>query len=266
MKGGVSPQMLNDFRMAWRSMVTGWQNAHKIPIFEAEKIDWVSMQNSNEEMQFTQWIEFLTLIVCSVYKMDPSELGFRFRQQRQLFGETGQKERTKFSKDKGLKPILKVIQKSIDKYIVSELNPNYEFVFTGIDVEDEATRLEADAKKLANGMVAMQDKFREYTGREFDPEKDIILNSVYLQQRMQQMYGGQGMNQQVNKEYGEEEVGMPNPREQEEGEKGMKSGEAFVNQLEEGLTKGKSVDPITDELIRYIHRELMNNNNTENEE
>lgn len=263
MKGGVSPQMLNDFRMAWRSMVTGWQNAHKIPIFEAEKIDWVSMQNSNEEMQFTQWIEFLTLVVCSVYKMDPSELGFRFRQQRQLFGESGQKERTQFSKDKGLKPILKIIQKSIDKYIVSELNPNYEFVFTGIDVEDEATRLEADAKKLANGMVAMQDKFREYTGREFDPEKDIILNSVYLQQRMQQMYGGQGMNQQVNKEFGEDEMGLPqqfkpSPEEEE------KSVEGYVQQLEAGLTKGKSVDPITDMLVRYINQELMNHN-TEDE-
>ena len=236
-QGGVNPQMLNDFRMAWRSMVTGWQNAHKVPIFEADKINWVSMQQTNKEMEFTQWMEFLILITCSVYKLDPSEMGFRFRQQQQLFGEGPQKERTEHSKNKGLKPILKMIQKNVDKFIVSELNPNYEFVFTGIDVQDE---LDNDIKKLQNGMVAMQDKFKEYSGRELDPEKDVILNPIYMQQKMQQQYGGQGMNAQVNQEMGGEEVGARNPFEE----------------FQEGLQKGKSSDPFTQMLVDYINKEL----------
>lgn len=239
-KGGVDPRMLSDFRMAWRSMVTGWQNAHKVPMFEADKIDWVDMQNSNKEMEFSQWMEFLTLVACSVFKIDPTELGFKFRQQTTLLGEGGQKQRTDHSKDKGLKPLLKVIQKNIDKFLVSELNSNYEFVFTGIDTEDETVKLDNDVKKLANGMKSMQDAFREYSGREFDETKDIILSSVYQQAKMQQSYGGQQANQMVNEMNGGEDVGAQNP----------------FNEFEEDMKKGKSSDPITQTLIDYINTEM----------
>jgi hypothetical protein len=239
-KGGVDPRMLNDFRMAWRSMVTGWQNAHKVPIFEADKIDWVSMQNTNKEMEFAKWMEFLTLITCSVYKVDPSELGFKFGQQSTLFGEQGQKQRLDHSKDKGLKPLLKVIQKNIDKFIVSELDSNYEFWFTGIDIEDETIKLDNDIKKLSNGMASMRDKFKEYSGREFDEEKDIILNSVYLQQKMQQQYGGAGMNSQVDQEMGGQDIGQQNPFDDFAGD----------------TMKGHSSDPILNETLKYIQTQF----------
>lgn len=236
MKGGVDPRMLNDFRTAWRSMVTGWQNAHKIPVFEAEKIEWVNMQNSNKEMEFAQWLEFLTLITCSVYKIDPSEMGFRFKQQGSIFGESGQKDRLDHSKDKGLKPILKTIEKAIDKYIVSELDERYEFRFTGIDIEDEQAKLDADVKKLANGMVSMQDKFKQYSGRDFDPDKDIILNSAYLQSKQMQQYGGQGANQQVDEMNGGEDEGAQNP---------------FAD-----YEKGISSDPIMKEVLKYAEQQF----------
>jgi hypothetical protein len=240
MKGGVDPRMLNDFRMAWRSMVTGWQNAHKVPIFEADKMEWISMQNTNKEMEFSNWIELLTLITCSVFHMDPSELGFHFRQQTTLFGESGQKQRTEHSKDKGLKPLLKVIQKNISKFIVSELNPNYEFIFLGVDTEDEVVKLDSDVKKVNAGFVPMQDKFKEYTGREFNSDEDIILNPIYNQQKMQSQYGGQGMNDLVNKESGGADEGQKNP----------------FDQFEKDMIKGQSNDPITSELLKYIDKEL----------
>jgi hypothetical protein len=240
MQGGVDPRMLNDFRSAWRSMVTGWQNAHKVPIFEADKLNWVDMQNTNKEMEFSKWMEFLTLVACSVFHMDPSELGFRFSQQTTLFGEGGQKQRQDHSKDKGLKPLLKVIQKNIDKFIVSEFDSNYQFVFTGVDVEDQTQKLDNDVKKLANGMVSLEDKFKEYSGRVFDPEKDTILNSVYAQQKAQQAFGGAGMNGMVDQQNGGDSSGAKNP----------------FDSFEEGMQKGKSEDPITNELIKYINTEL----------
>jgi hypothetical protein len=242
-KGGVDPRMLNDFRMAWRSMVTGWQNAHKVPIFEADKIDWVSMQNTNKEMEFAKWMEFLTLVTCAVYKVDSGELGFKFSQQNSMFGESGsgQKQRQDHSKDKGLKPLLKVIQKNIDKFIVSELDSNYEFIWTGIDVEDETIILDNDIKKVNAGFVAMQDKFKEYSGRAFNEEKDIILNSVYLQQKMQQQFGGQGMNSAVDQEMGGADQGAKNPFDD------------FTNDVQ----KGNSSDPFNKQLIEYINRELV---------
>ena len=240
-KGGVDPRVLNDFRNAWRSMVTGWQNSHKIPMFEAEKIDWVDMQQTNREMEFQKWLEFLTLITCAVYKIDPSEMGFKFQQQTSLFeGGRGQKDRLDHSKDKGLKPLLKVIQKSINKYIVSELDEGYEFAWTGVDIEDETLKLDNDIKKVANGGISMEDMFRQYSGREFDPKKDTILNSVYQQSKQMSMYGGQGMNDMVDQEMGGEDFGTKNP----------------FDDFTEGMTKGKSSDPIMSEVVRYINQEF----------
>ena len=38
--------------------------------------------------------------------MDPTELGFQFKDQAQIFGQDGQKQRLQHSREKGLKPLL----------------------------------------------------------------------------------------------------------------------------------------------------------------
>ena len=57
---------------------------------------------------------------------------------------------------------------------------------------------------------------------------------------MQQAYGGTNMNNLVDQENGGKEVGQPNPF------------DAFTKDM----VKGQSSDPITQELINYIDREL----------
>ena len=144
-------------------------------------------------MEFNEWLKFLVIISCSVYRMDPTELGFQFKDQAQIFGQDGQKQRLQHSREKGLKPLLIFLQNIITEYLVSELNEDYEFVFTGIEVEDEAAQVQLDKEKIEMGAVAMQDIFKKYSGREFDPEKDIILNQVYqtaqAAKQQQEMFG-----------------------------------------------------------------------------
>ena len=57
-------------------------------------------------MEFTEWIKFLLVIACAVYRMDPSELGFQFQDAARIFGQEGQKERLDHSKQKGLTPLV----------------------------------------------------------------------------------------------------------------------------------------------------------------
>ena len=101
-----------------------------------------------------------------------------------------------------------------------------EFVFTGIEVEDEEKQVKLDSEKLSAGMVSMQDMFRKYSGREFDENKDIILNQVYQTQKQVSMFG----NQIVDDETGEPEAGVPNPF--EEVEKSMKGNPIFERACE----------------------------------
>lgn len=189
----ISDSNLNEFRQAWSQMMTGVRNAKRTPVINGIDLEWIDLDKSNREMEYQEWAQFLVIMVCSVYRIDPSELGFSFKNQTQLFGQDGQKARLQHSREKGLKPILIFLENIITKYIVSEIDEDYEFVFTGIEVEDEETQVNLDKTKLESGMVAMQDIFKKYSGREFDPDKDIILNQVYQQvqtsKQQQEMFG-----------------------------------------------------------------------------
>lgn len=189
----ISDSNLNEFRQAWSQMMTGVRNAKRTPVINGIDLEWIDLDKSNREMEYQEWAQFLVIMVCSVYRIDPSELGFSFKNQAQLFGQDGQKARLQHSREKGLKPILIFLENIITKYIVSEIDEDYEFVFTGIEVEDKETQVNLDKTKLESGMVAMQDIFKKYSGREFDPENDIILNQVYQQaqssKQQQEMFG-----------------------------------------------------------------------------
>lgn len=196
----ISNSTLQEFRQAWTQTMVGVNQSHRTPVINGIDLEWIDLQKlSNRDMEFNEWTKFLIIMACSVYRIDPSELGFNFKESQQIFGQDGQRERLKHSREKGLKPLLIFLQSVITKYIVSELDENYEFAFTGIEVEDEEAQVKLDSEKLSSGMIAMQDIFKKYNGRDFDPEKDIILNQVY-----------QGMKQaeEQNKMFGASQPGQ----------------------------------------------------------
>lgn len=185
-------------------------NSHRTPIINGLDLQWLDLsKNTNRDMEFSDWLKFLLVMACAVYRIDPSELGFQFKDQTNIFGQAGQKERLQHSKDKGLKPILVFLQEVINYYLVSELDEDFEFVFTGVDAEDEGRQVEIDAKKIQNGMVCLEDIFEKYSGRKFNPETDTILNQSYQLQKQYQMqqamYGGEAMNEEVDRQIASEE-------------------------------------------------------------
>lgn len=206
----ISSSTLNEFRQAWMQTMRGVENSHRVPVINGIDLEWIDLQKGNRDMEFNDWLKFLVIMSCSVYRIDPTELGFQFKDQTQIFGQDGQKARLQHSREKGLKPILVFLENVITKYIVSELDEDFEFSFTGIEVEDEEAQVKLDAEKLEKGMVAMQDMFQKYSGRPLDPENDIIINQVYQTakqaEQQQQMYGASVPGES-------EEAGVPNDEE-----------------------------------------------------
>lgn len=233
----VSNSTLNEFRQAWTQTMRGVQNSHRTPIINGIDLEWVDLSKTNRDMEFNEWLKFLVIISCSVYRMDPTELGFQFKDQAQIFGQDGQKQRLQHSREKGLKPLLIFLQNIITEYLVSELNEDYEFVFTGIEVEDEAAQVQLDKEKIEMGAVAMQDIFKKYSGREFDPENDIILNQVYqtaqAAKQQQEMFGSSVPGEM-------EEEGVPSEEEENPFDK----------------YKSFSSDPIMGPAIDYYRKNL----------
>ena len=233
----ISNSTLNEFRQVWSQTMKGVQNSHRVPVVNGIDLEWIDLQKNNRDMEFNEWLKFLVIISCSVYRMDPTELGFQFKDQAQIFGQDGQKQRLQHSREKGLKPLLIFLQNIITEYLVSELNEDYEFVFTGIEVEDEAAQVQLDKEKIEMGAVAMQDIFKKYSVREFYPENDIILNQVYqtaqAAKQQQEMFGSSVPGEM-------EEEGVPSEEEENPFDK----------------YKSFSSDPIMGPAIDYYRKNL----------
>lgn len=200
--GNIDQGTLNEFRQDWKQTMSTVYNSHKIPVIQGIDLEWIDLQQTNRDMEFTEWIKFLLVIACAVYRMDPSELGFQFQDAARIFGQEGQKERLDHSRQKGLTPLLVFYQNVLNKYIISEIDDRLELVFTGIEIEDEAAQVELDKKKSEAGFVSLEDMFEKYSGRKFNPEKDTILNTVYQSAQSNKMMGGEGMNEIVDGEEG----------------------------------------------------------------
>jgi len=232
--GGMNNETLNEFRGNWKQMMTGVENSHRMPVFEGIDLEWTDLQKNNRDMEYNSWVEFLIIMLCSVYTIDPSELGFHFRQQSELFGQQGQKERLDHSKKKGLVPLLKFLEKLINKYLISELDENYEFVFTGIDIEDRKTAAETIKAELDAGIVPFEVAFEQKMGRPYNEKKDTILNREFIQILQMKQMGGEEMNGYVE---------------------GMQGEEENANPFEQYEKAGKS-DPIIASAIDYINKTL----------
>lgn len=236
--GNIDQGTLNEFRQDWKQTMSTVYNSHKIPVIQGIDLEWIDLQQTNRDMEFTEWIKFLLVIACAVYRMDPSELGFQFQDAARIFGQEGQKERLDHSRQKGLTPLLVFYQNVLNKYIISEIDDRLELVFTGIEIEEEAAQVELDKKKSEAGFVSLEDMFEKYSGRKFNPEKDTILNTVYQSAQSNKMMGGEGMNQIVD---------------DEEGKDSPKTAQEAIDQM---LVEKSMDNPILGKALEFIDSQL----------
>jgi len=210
--GNVNETTLQDFRRQWMSQTAGVMNMHKIPLINADKIDFIPTHVPNKDMEFSNFQEFLIKISCALFKIDPAEIGFPMQgsANSQPMFEGNNEARLKYSKDKGLKPLLKQYQYWLNKYVIWPLDPDYELVFVGIDGElTFEQELDNDIKMMANFETINEIRKK----RNLPPidGMDIIANPIAFQSKMAAEQGGGG--QQPQGDEGEEDS---NPFDEEE--------------------------------------------------
>lgn len=194
-KGGMNDKTLQQFKQQWQAMISGVMQSWKTPVVEAD-VDWIDLQKNNRDMEYTSWMEYLIKLACAIYSIDPTEIGWDISRSGGNSGlfEGNQAERLQHSKDKGLYPILKFIQRKINKYIVEQINPDFEFVFMGLNGMTIEKELDMDIKKI--GSFATINEVREkWDMKPIDKLGDIIENSVFYQalnaQKQQEMQAQQ---------------------------------------------------------------------------
>jgi len=181
----ISRGQLEGFKRQWFSQLTNSRNAFRPPIIGmADEVKWVSLAQSNREMEFEQWMHYLIRVACAIYQIDPAEINFDISKgNSSALQESSNEEKLKNSRDKGLQPLLNYIENMINRHILrywdKELADKYEFKFVGFNAESreqEMKRLETETKvwKTLN-------EARVEMGAGPLPNGDIVLNATFTQ-------------------------------------------------------------------------------------
>jgi hypothetical protein len=215
---GAGSEKVSEFKRMWQAMMSGVGGSHKTPILEGD-VDWVDLQKTNRDMEFSAWFEFLIKVACAIYRIDPAEVNFPLSggsEQKAMF-EGNNEARLKHSKDKGLRPLIKFYQRKLNKYVINRINPAYELVFVGLENDDPTTDIDRDTKMAASFMTV--DEIRLRRGLEPLGEEgggNVIENAVWMQNKMgaqqmamqQQQGGDQGDGQDYYGNGGEDPNGV----------------------------------------------------------
>lgn len=181
----LSRGQLEGFKRQWFNQMTSSRNSFRPPIIGlADEVKWIELAQSNKDMEFDKWMEYLIKIMCACFQIDPAEVNFDIsKAQTSTLNEANSSEKFKASKDKGLKPLLNYIENIINRHILprwdKELAQKYKFSFVGLDAEtreQEQKRLEMETKvwKTVN-------EARIEMGKGPVEHGDIILNATYTQ-------------------------------------------------------------------------------------
>lgn len=182
-KGTIPDRHMTAFRRQWYAMVTGVSNAWRTPITNAEELQWINLQLSNRDMEYSAWMDFLIKVCCARFQIAPEEVNFSYGNtgQSQAMGGANTEEKLKASRDLGLRPLVTWFFEQLNRHFLWKLDPDYEVVPVGLDekgVEAETTLL-----KDQTAIYMTVDEAREQVGMEPLPDDKgkVILNPTWLQ-------------------------------------------------------------------------------------
>ncbi len=206
-KGNINRDRISELRRDWNSMMSGVDNMHKTPVLDAESVEWLDMQKNNRDMEFSKYQEYLIRLGCANYKISPEEIGFPLggTENKGIGNKAGGEHEKKYSKSKGLKPLLVTVQGWLNKYVIGpKTNFLWEFQFAGID--DETAKEEEERLTKAATTYMTVDEVRIGKGMKPLPngEGKIILNPIISQMRQQkqqmEMQNAQGEQEQAQQQ------------------------------------------------------------------
>jgi hypothetical protein len=182
-KGAVPEKQLKSFRRHWYQMLAGVENAWRTPITNADELQWINMQNTNRDMEFSAWMDFLIKVGCSMYLMDPVEVNFKYGNTGQRGGlqEANNKEKIVESKERGLRPLLRFIAQSMNQNIIWPMNEDFEFAFVGLDAKTQDDIANLNQKRVKTMMTVDELRAEDDLEPLPDGKGEIILDPTWLQ-------------------------------------------------------------------------------------
>jgi HK97 family phage portal protein len=195
-KGAIPEKQLRAFRTHWYMMAAGIENAHKTPIVNSDDLQWINMQNTNKDMEFSAWMDFLIKVVCGIYGMDPMEINFKYGDSggaKSMF-ESANNSKLSASKDKGLYPLLKFLELKINQSLIWPMDEDFEFKFVGLEAQSPTEQADLTTKLVKTIKTVNEARAEEDMPPLPNGLGDVILDPVW----MQHLTMAQGAQQQYD--------------------------------------------------------------------
>ena len=198
-KSKMNPQLFRAFRREFYAMLSGAHNAKKTPIIQLdpenkEELQNVNMSQSNRDMEYGQWMSWLLKLATSIYGMDPAELNYVYGPEGQShqLNQKSPMDRILASKERGLRPLIRSVERWLNENLVQRMYPDYCLEFVGFDAKSEDAKLEFDVKtvksfRTINEVRAMYDMEPLDT-----PVANMILDPTYINTAWQMSMNDEG--------------------------------------------------------------------------
>lgn len=177
--GKYEQEHLEAFKRAWEALISGAIGKWKVPIMaleEGQGLKFTPFKQSSRDMEFHQWLEFLTGIACAVYQIDPVEIGFKPYSAGRSSGQRSEAEASRFdqSKDRGFFPLMQFLSEIINFEIVDRIDPEYKFEWVGLNEEDHDHREKMRNDRIASGFSVVAE---ERAAEDKKPIEDLMRES-----------------------------------------------------------------------------------------
>lgn len=209
-KAPLNRRKLEALRIQWKQMVSGPKNSFQTPIFAGmDDVQWIPLNQGNIDTEFNTWMQYLIKVICMVYQIDPSEIGFGMKEEGGSGGGLGSGDSTdtkqKHSKSKGLVPLMKFFENFINVNVIDFIDSEYKLEFVGLSEEDNKSSIERQEKEIkykkSVNEVRSEDGLPPIPGCD-----ELILDPVYFQWFSQFSEEGKAMMKQMQQDAQEENV------------------------------------------------------------
>lgn len=144
---GASPVDVKAAKREWESEILGQSSFAIIGGYKAPS--WMKFRDTNQEMQYREWLDYLVRQIAVVFGLSPMDLGITFDVNRSTAEQQGDN-----TEGRGMKPLMSKFQTGLTRHVVHDASfggraNNLKFVFVSLNLKESLSR--ANINKIAMG-------------------------------------------------------------------------------------------------------------------
>ncbi|MEC0169903.1 phage portal protein [Paenibacillus graminis] len=188
--GKYEEEDIEAFSRHWKTLTEGAQGKWTVPVMAMEEgngFKFTPFKNSNQDMQFNEFLEFLFNLACAVYQIDPNEVGFKsWTSGKSMSQSDNTAEKMDSSKDKGFIPLMYFLSDGFNANVLDRIAPEFALFWAGLDEEEEERKAQRLKDDMELGLTTVAE-VRKQRGQQVPPEAKWMnapANPVLIQAYM----------------------------------------------------------------------------------